>query len=232
MRRVYFLCGLAPLVLGLNAPADQPPGPPELGSGSRLLSDFPGTFLQRRPEKRSHARIVGDTDQSRPSWRVSSWTADWYSRAEWEKELGPDFYKDGVFDRRYGGDLQGVINKLDYLSDLGVNTLYFNPLFDSRSLHKYDGNSYHHIDPFFGPDPQDDLKVIDNEDGSDPTNGNGPRRTKRLPRTRAEIPRTRNARDHRRRFQPHRSRFLRIQRHPKEPAAFPLSQLVCDRQLR
>ena len=74
----------------------------------------------------------------------------------------------GVFDRRYGGDLQGVINKLDYLSELGVNAIYFNPLFYSRSLHKYDGNSYHHIDPFFGPDPQGDLKIIEHEIGSDP----------------------------------------------------------------
>src|SRR5205823_4507989 len=41
------------------------------------------------------------------SWRVSSWTEDWYSREDWEKEFGPDFYKNGVFDRRYGGDLQG-----------------------------------------------------------------------------------------------------------------------------
>jgi cyclomaltodextrinase len=103
-----------------------------------------------------------------PSWRVSSWTADWYSRDDWEKEIGPDFYKNGVFDRRYGGDLQGVLNKLDYLADLGINTIYFNPLFYSRSLHKYDGNSYHHIDPFFGPDPSGDLKIIEKENGADP----------------------------------------------------------------
>ena len=102
------------------------------------------------------------------SWHSSRWTEDWYSREDWEKEFGPDFYKHGVFDRRYGGDLQGVINRLDYLNDLGINTIYFNPLFYSRSLHKYDGNSYHHIDPFFGPDPQGDLKIIDQEIGSDP----------------------------------------------------------------
>ena len=96
-------------------------------------------------------------------WRPSSWTADWYSRDKWEEELGPDFYRDGVLDRRYGGDLQGVLNKLDYLNDLGINAIYFNPLFYSRSLHKYDGNSYHHIDPFFGPDPQGDLKLIGKE---------------------------------------------------------------------
>ena len=96
-------------------------------------------------------------------WRISSWTADWYARDHWETALGPDFYKHGVFERRYGGDLQGVLDKLDYLKTLGVNALYFNPLFYARSLHKYDGSSYHHIDPFFGPDPQGDLAEIDKE---------------------------------------------------------------------
>ncbi len=97
------------------------------------------------------------------SWRISSWTADWYARDDWENELGSDFYRDGVLDRRYGGDLQGVIDKLDYLCDLGINAIYLNPVFYSRSLHKYDGNSYHHIDPFFGPDPKGDFALIDKE---------------------------------------------------------------------
>jgi glycosidase len=97
------------------------------------------------------------------SWRISPWTGDWYARDEWEKKLGPDFYSAGVFDRRYGGDLKGVLDKLDYLKDLGINAIYFNPLFYSRSLHKYDGNSYHHIDPFFGPDPAGDLAMIGKE---------------------------------------------------------------------
>ena len=101
-------------------------------------------------------------------WRVSPWTGDWYARDTWEAEIGPDFYRDGVLDRRYGGDLQGVLDKLDYLADLGINAIYFNPLFYSRSLHKYDGNSYHHIDPFFGPDPRGDLALIEKETGGDP----------------------------------------------------------------
>lgn len=52
--------------------------------------------------------------------------------------------------RFYGGDLQGVINHLDYLADLGVEVLYFNPLFVSPSNHKYDTQDYWHIDPHFG----------------------------------------------------------------------------------
>jgi cyclomaltodextrinase / maltogenic alpha-amylase / neopullulanase len=86
------------------------------------------------------------------SWSVRSWTGDWYERSEWEQAMGPSFYHDGVFHRRYGGDLQGVLDRLDYLDSLGINAIYFNPLFWGRSLHKYDGNSFHHIDPHFGPD--------------------------------------------------------------------------------
>ncbi|MGN0437167.1 MAG: glycoside hydrolase family 13 protein [Lachnospiraceae bacterium] len=50
----------------------------------------------------------------------------------------------------YGGDLQGVMNKLDYLQDLGVEVIYFNPLFVSPSNHKYDIQDYDYIDPHFG----------------------------------------------------------------------------------
>lgn len=50
----------------------------------------------------------------------------------------------------YGGDLAGVISKLDYLQDLGVEVLYFNPLFVSASSHKYDTQDYDYIDPHFG----------------------------------------------------------------------------------
>ncbi|MCD8205311.1 MAG: glycoside hydrolase family 13 protein [Clostridia bacterium] len=49
----------------------------------------------------------------------------------------------------YGGDLQGVREKLDYLQDLGVEVIYFNPLFVSPSNHKYDTQDYDYIDPHF-----------------------------------------------------------------------------------
>jgi cyclomaltodextrinase / maltogenic alpha-amylase / neopullulanase len=101
------------------------------------------------------------------SWKITPWTGDWYARADWEKELGPNFYENGVFHRRYGGDLAGVIDHLDYLQNLGVNAIYFNPVFYARSLHKYDGNSFHHIDPYFGPDPAGDLRLMA-EETSDP----------------------------------------------------------------
>ncbi|AUD63331.1 hypothetical protein BK010_06910 [Tenericutes bacterium MO-XQ] len=50
----------------------------------------------------------------------------------------------------YGGDIQGVIEKLPYLKDLGINGIYFTPIFESPSAHKYDTTNYFKIDPQFG----------------------------------------------------------------------------------
>ena len=50
----------------------------------------------------------------------------------------------------FGGDLQGIINKLDYLQDLGVSGLYLTPINEAPSSHKYDTTDYTKIDPHFG----------------------------------------------------------------------------------
>ncbi len=50
----------------------------------------------------------------------------------------------------YGGDLQGVLKKLDYLKDLGIEVIYLNPIFVSPSNHKYDIQDYDYVDPHFG----------------------------------------------------------------------------------
>ena len=129
---------------------------------------FPERFRNGDPANDpTRASLETPIDRVPESWAVTPWTSDWYARADWEQARGGDFYHDGVFDRRYGGDLQGVIDRLDYLRDLGVNTLYFNPVFYARSLHKYDGNSFHHVDPYFGPDPAGDFALMATET-SDP----------------------------------------------------------------
>jgi len=99
-------------------------------------------------------------------WQPHPWTSDWYKLQPWENN-GHDFYWNAQV-RRYGGDLQGVIDKLDYLQDLGVNALYFNPVFESPSLHKYDATYYHHIDNNFGPDPIRDQEIWNQENPADP----------------------------------------------------------------
>ena len=50
----------------------------------------------------------------------------------------------------YGGDLQGVMDKMEYLKKLGVEVIYFNPIFVSPSNHKYDIQDYDYVDPHFG----------------------------------------------------------------------------------
>ncbi|HSG79610.1 MAG TPA: glycoside hydrolase family 13 protein [Acidimicrobiia bacterium] len=49
-----------------------------------------------------------------------------------------------------GGDLYGVVEHLDWLTDLGVNALYFNPIFQSASNHRYHTHDYDHVDPLLG----------------------------------------------------------------------------------
>ena len=62
--------------------------------------------------------------------------------------------------RFYGGDLAGVLEKLDYLQDLGVEVIYFNPLFVSPSNHKYDSQDYDNIDPHLGKIVEDGGEVL------------------------------------------------------------------------
>ncbi|MCX4342959.1 MAG: alpha-glycosidase [Kineothrix sp.] len=60
----------------------------------------------------------------------------------------------------YGGDLQGVLDKMDYLQDLGIDVIYFNPLFVSPSNHKYDIQDYDYIDPHFGKIVMDEGELL------------------------------------------------------------------------
>jgi len=81
---------------------------------------------------------------------VLPWTMDWFSKAPWEGKDGETFYQHFVFWRFYGGDIDGLEEKLGYLKDLGVNAIYLNPVFKAWSNHKYDATSYLHIDDHFG----------------------------------------------------------------------------------
>lgn len=101
-------------------------------------------------------------------WNITPWGSDWYKPDPWFNNSSlPDQWNNLQL-RRYGGDLQGIIDKLDYLSELGINAIYFNPLNDSPSLHKYDPRHWRHIDRNFGPDPEGDQKIINSEDPVNP----------------------------------------------------------------
>ncbi len=101
-------------------------------------------------------------------WATTPWGHDWYAQEPWAVATGQDFYFTAQL-RRYGGDLQGVLDELDALQELGVTALYLNPVNDAPSLHKYDARNYRHIDRNFGPDPRGDEARMAEEDPADPS---------------------------------------------------------------
>lgn len=107
------------------------PGPPAWLFDSVMYQVFPDRFA------RSAAAAA------RP-------TPDWAIPAEWDHPV------DAVFPGRsqqfYGGDLDGVIDKLDHLVSLGVNLLYLTPVFPAASNHRYDAASFDRVDPLLGGD--------------------------------------------------------------------------------
>jgi glycosidase len=122
-----------------------------------------GVFYQIFPERFANGDPGNDPDFSEwyyedvtelpPSGKTNGeyfhLVEDWYDVAG----LVESPYKtDGKPDWNsfYGGDIEGVRANLDYLSDLGVTIIYFNPIFEARSNHKYDAVTYAKVDPHFG----------------------------------------------------------------------------------
>jgi cyclomaltodextrinase / maltogenic alpha-amylase / neopullulanase len=80
------------------------------------------------------------------------WQSDWWATLPGETPGAENFYQGAgnVWWRRFGGDIQGAREALPYLRELGVNAIYFNPVFEARSMHKYDTGDFRHIDDNFG----------------------------------------------------------------------------------
>ena len=103
------------------------------------------------------------------NWSITPWGHDWYSHEPWLDSVKVKSFYSKIQARRYGGDLRGVLDEIDYIRSLGVTAIYFNPLNDSPSLHKYDARNYTHIDRNFGPDPKGDAAIMDSEIHDDPS---------------------------------------------------------------
>lgn len=77
-----------------------------------------------------------------------------YYHIRWDDDpaliINDDKYGDNCNNDYFGGNLRGVMSKLDYIQSLGVTVLYFNPIFKARSNHKYNTGDYKTIDPGFG----------------------------------------------------------------------------------
>lgn len=108
-------------------------------------------------------------DKIPANWKITPWGHDWYAHEPWLDSVKANGFYSKIQARRYGGDLQGVLDKIDYIQSLGVTAIYFNPLNDSPSLHKYDARNYAHIDRNFGPDPKGDAAIMDSEIHDDPS---------------------------------------------------------------
>ncbi len=88
--------------------------------------------------------------------REYSYAGDYVRRiTEWDA-----LPQEGDFRRFYGGDLKGILDKLDYLQSLGVEALYLNPVFVSPSNHKYDTQDYAHVDPHLTVIARDGGRVL------------------------------------------------------------------------
>ncbi|MEM9661452.1 MAG: alpha-amylase family glycosyl hydrolase [Planctomycetota bacterium] len=107
-------------------------------------------------------------DQGWPHGTAMPWTHDWFETSadefeasanratayrpryndDWDRDRPP--LRETVFERRFGGDLQGVERRLGHIRDLGATVIWFCPIFDATSLHKYDAADHRHIDPALG----------------------------------------------------------------------------------
>ena len=78
------------------------------------------------------------------------WTADFREQVIWEKLGEREIDYSLKYARMYGGDLQGIKEKIPYMKELGINAVWLNPVFFSYQNHKYGANDFRHISPDFG----------------------------------------------------------------------------------
>ena len=112
-----------------------------------------GMTYQIFPDRFRRSRIPNPEGLVGGRWIHTSWQD--------APEYRPD-YKGEIRNRDFfGGDLPGVIEKLDYLKSLGVETIYFNPIFEAAENHRYGTADYSRVDPMLGTN--DDFKRLCDE---------------------------------------------------------------------
>jgi alpha-glucosidase len=114
------------------------PAPPDWLADAIVYEIFPDRF----------ARSAAYSTRATPAWG---------SRCDWEDPVvgrGPQTPR-----QWYGGDLDGIADRLDHITDLGANTLYLTPIFEARSNHRYDAASFDYVDQLLGGDDALDRLV-------------------------------------------------------------------------
>lgn len=107
------------------------PAPPSWLYDAVMYQVFPDRF----------ARSAQADGRERPEWAIPT---------AWDEPVDP--VMPGRSQQFYGGDLDGITEKLDHLVDLGVNLLYLTPIFPAASNHRYDASSFDRVDPLLGGD--------------------------------------------------------------------------------
>src|SRR5690606_10611992 len=93
---------------------------PEWAKGTVWYQIFPERFNNGDNNNDPEAfKVFARKDSLVKNWKVSEWTGNWFAQSDWEKQLGGNL-RDHLYQRRYGGDIQGIIDKLDYLHQLGI----------------------------------------------------------------------------------------------------------------
>ncbi len=142
-----------------GTPPDQPPAWAKNAIWYQIFVERFNNGDQKNDPKPDDINIPPLKQIAPPGWSITPWTHNWFEQEDWARATNKPFM-DNLQYRRYGGDLQGVMNKLDYLQELGITAIFINPVNDAPSLHKYDARSYHHVDVNFGPDPKGDRQII------------------------------------------------------------------------
>lgn len=115
--------------------------PPEWVSKQVFYQIFPDRFCNQDPALNI---VTGE-------YQVKNGTRDVIAKS-WGEPVSLQPGEGGI--EFYGGDLAGIESKLDYLQDLGITSIYLNPVFSSLSNHKYDTTDYFNIDPHLGTNQQ------------------------------------------------------------------------------
>lgn len=140
--------------------------PPDWSLGAVWYQAFPDRFWNADP--------TNDPDTT--ATFVPEWNAPWseVTVEELERARAADLeegrranpratpFRQVVYRRRYAGDLQGLVERLPHIADLGATAIYLNPVFDAPSLHRYDASDHRHVDPTLGlPGDPPDTETAD-----------------------------------------------------------------------
>lgn len=110
---------------------------PEWAASSVMYQVFPDRFAKSKAAPFDELRAAGEL----PEWAIA---------ADWSDPVDPAY--PGRSKQLFGGDLDGVREKLDHLVSLGVDLLYLTPVFPARSNHRYDATTFDLVDPLLGGD--------------------------------------------------------------------------------